>query len=80
MKNWEIAPACAVCVENPAATGTEVPVVAAIIVVIVVLLSVALAMDGKSAQVVVTTLATGGLLGTELVRRLVETLAVRRAS
>ena len=77
MKNWETAPVCAECVEVPTKDGVSVPTWATVVVIIIVLLTVGLAVDGMSEQVVDTTLATGGLLGIELVRRLINSLTNR---
>ncbi|MFJ8628419.1 hypothetical protein ACIRD3_37045 [Kitasatospora sp. NPDC093550] len=70
--------ASAACVEVQTTAGTQVPVSAAIVVVVVLLLTTALTARGMAVQAVVTTLATAGLLGIELVRRLVEALTTRR--
>ncbi|MEE1783131.1 hypothetical protein PUR71_09410 [Streptomyces sp. SP17BM10] len=70
--------ASAACVEGQTAAGTQVPVTAAVLVVVVLLLTTALTAQGMAAQTVVTTLATAGLLGVELVRRLVEAFSTRR--
>ncbi|MGW7328636.1 hypothetical protein ACWGIU_08555 [Streptomyces sp. NPDC054840] len=72
------APAAA-CVEAPTtSTGTLVPVPATIIVVVVILLTAALTIYGMPVDTVITVLAVGGLLGIELIRRLVDTLTTRR--
>ncbi|MER7764352.1 hypothetical protein [Streptomyces sp. NPDC097619] len=69
----------AACVEAPTkGTGPLVPVPATIIVVIVILLTAALTVYGMPVETVVTVLAVGGLIGIELIRRLVDTLSTRR--
>ncbi|MFF4013329.1 hypothetical protein [Streptomyces sp. NPDC001717] len=69
----------AACVEAPTtSTGPLVPVPATIIVVIVILLTAALTFYGMPVDTVITILAVGGLLGIELIRRLVDTLTTRR--
>ncbi|MFJ9461617.1 hypothetical protein ACIRST_41920 [Kitasatospora sp. NPDC101447] len=77
-KHTNQAVASAACVEVQTTAGTQVPVSAAIVVVVVLLLTTALTARGMAVQTVVTTLATAGLLGIELVRRLVEALTARR--
>ncbi|MEU3572551.1 hypothetical protein AB0E96_29615 [Kitasatospora sp. NPDC036755] len=61
------------------APGVPGPVPATVLVVVVLLLTTALTGSGTPARTAVATLATGGLLGIELVRRLAEALTVRRA-
>lgn len=71
--------AAAACVEAPTtSTGPLVPVPATIIVVIVILLTAALTVYGMPVNTVVTVLAVGGMLGIELIRRLVDTLTTLR--
>ncbi|MEU1290098.1 hypothetical protein [Kitasatospora sp. NPDC005856] len=69
----------AACVEVRTAPGTPVPVPATVLVVVVLLLTTVLTAFGTPARTAVAVLATGGLLGIELVRRLAEALTVRRA-
>ncbi|MFI9162823.1 hypothetical protein [Kitasatospora aureofaciens] len=79
-KNTETAStAPTMCVEVPAKPGTLLPLPAVLVVVIVLGLSVALTVRGMSVQTVMELLAAAGLLGVELVRRLVEVLGTRRA-
>jgi hypothetical protein len=61
------------CVQGPAAPAgsPQLPAPAVVIVIVVLLLTAAMAATGQSLEVIVATLATGGLVAVELIRRAV---------
>ncbi|MET8542532.1 hypothetical protein ABZW03_18025 [Kitasatospora sp. NPDC004799] len=79
MKQQYTPAAYAACVEVRTAPGAPVTAPAAVLVVVVLLLTTVLTTSGIPARTAVATLATAGLLGTELARRLAEALTVHRA-
>lgn len=64
---------------TPGTTRVPAPAPAVVLVVVVLLLTTALTTHGTTAQTALATLASAGLLGIELVRRLAEALTTRRA-
>ncbi|MFE7570668.1 hypothetical protein ACFU76_27535 [Streptomyces sp. NPDC057539] len=78
-KKNQTAPQASACVEGPMRPGYPLPTMPTILVVIVLALFTALTVSGMPVETVAVTLGAGGLLGIELVRRLIQSLPRRRS-
>ncbi|MBZ4020131.1 hypothetical protein CCS38_31230 [Streptomyces purpurogeneiscleroticus] len=76
MKN---APQASFCIEGLSGPDRSLPTAPAIVVVVVLTLFTGLTLFGMPAESVALTLGAGGLLGIELVRRLIQTFPHHRS-
>lgn len=72
------APRASSCVEGPSRPDRPLPTAPAVVVVVVLTLFTGLTLFGMPAESVALTLGAGGLLGIELVRRLVQAFPPHR--
>ncbi|MEU7019165.1 hypothetical protein ABZ990_00715 [Streptomyces sp. NPDC046203] len=66
------------CVEGQKSPVSPLPVTPAIVVIVVIAVFISLIVTGMPVEAAGITVGTGGLLGIELVRRLVQMIPLRR--